>query len=430
LCYLKTFYRYFFFLCPLIFALFKHKANLSLFQTFYCVGISYKTADIDLRGKFSCNDSQLHALFLDAKNKGIKELIAITTCNRTELYGWAASEIDFVSLLCTHTQGTSQEFEQAGYSLKDEVAFEHLFRVGTGLESQILGDFEIISQIKKSFYRSKKMNMVQGSMERLINAVIQASKRIKTETEISSGATSVAFASVQFILKNVPAISSKNIVLFGTGKIGANTCENLVKHTQNNHIVLINRTQEKADKIAGKFPVKTKPYGELVEAIRDADVLIVATGAQAATITPDIIHTKKPLLILDLSIPRNVALEVNALDLVDVIHLDTLSQITDATFAKRKKHIPKAEEILNTIKVEFLEWLQHRQYIPTLKAFKEKIKATTAVEPESSYEETEQMAQKLTGQIAAYLRNHPEKADSTVALLQEVFQLTPDYLES
>jgi glutamyl-tRNA reductase len=219
-------------------------------------------------------------------------------------------------------------------------------------------------------------------------------------------------------------------VLFGTGKIGANTCENLVKHTQNDHIVLINRTQEKADKIAGKFPVKTKPYGELVEAIRDADVLIVATGAQAATITPDIIHTKKPLLILDLSIPRNVALEVNALDLVDVIHLDTLSQITDATFAKRKKHIPKAEEILNTIKVEFLEWLQHRQYIPTLKAFKEKIKATTAVEPESSYEETEQMAQKLTGQIAAYLRNHPEKADSTVALLQEVFQLTPDYLES
>lgn len=399
-------------------------------HTFYCVGISYKTADIDLRGKFSCNDSQLHALFLEAKNIGIKELIAITTCNRTELYGWADNDLEFISLLCNHTQGNLEEFEIAGYTLQDESAFEHLFRVGTGLESQILGDFEIISQIKKSFYRSKKMNLVQGSMERLINAVIQASKRIKTETEISSGATSVAFASVQFILKNVPSISSKNIVLFGTGKIGANTCENLVKHTQNDHIVLINRTQEKADKIAGKFPVKTKPYGELVEAIRDADVLIVATGAQAATITPDIIHTKKPLLILDLSIPRNVALEVNALDLVDVIHLDTLSQITDATFAKRKKHIPKAEEILNTIKVEFLEWLQHRQYIPTLKAFKEKIKATTAVEPESSYEKTEQMAQKLTGQIAAYLRNHPEKADSTVALLQEVFQLTPDYLES
>ena len=397
-------------------------------HTFYCVGISYKTADIDLRGKFSCNDSQLHALFLEAKNIGIKELIAITTCNRTELYGWADNDLEFISLLCNHTQGNLEEFELAGYTLQDESAFEHLFRVGTGLESQILGDFEIISQIKKSFYRSKKMNLVQGSMERLINAVIQASKRIKTETEISSGATSVAFASVQFILKNVPSISSKNIVLFGTGKIGANTCENLVKHTQNDHIVLINRTQEKADKIAVKFPVKTKSYGELVEAISEADVLIVATGAQIPTITPDIIHTKKPLLILDLSIPRNVAVEVNTLDLVDVIHLDTLSQITDATFEKRKKHIPKAEEILNTIKLEFLDWLQHRKYIPTLKAFKEKIKATR-IELESSNEETEQMAQKLTGQIAAFLRSHPEKADSTVALLQEVFQLTPDYLE-
>ena len=397
-------------------------------HNFYCVGISYKTADIDLRGKFSCNDSQLHALFLEAKNIGIKELIAITTCNRTELYGWADNDLEFISLLCNHTQGNLEEFEIAGYTLQDESAFEHLFRVGTGLESQILGDFEIISQIKKSFYRSKKMNLVQGSMERLINAVIQASKRIKTETEISSGATSVAFASVQFILKNVPSISSKNIVLFGTGKIGANTCENLVKHTQNDHIVLINRTQEKADKIAGKFPVKTKSYGELVEAISEADVLIVATGAQIPTITPDIIHTKKPLLILDLSIPRNVAVEVNTLDLVDVIHLDTLSQITDATFEKRKKHIPKAEEILNTIKLEFLDWLQHRKYIPTLKAFKEKIKATR-IELESSNEETEQMAQKLTGQIAAFLRSHPEKADSTVALLQEVFQLTPDYLE-
>ena len=397
-------------------------------HTFYCVGISYKTADIDLRGKFSCNNSQLHALFLEAKNIGIKELIAITTCNRTELYGWADNDLEFISLLCNHTQGNLEEFEIAGYTLQDESAFEHLFRVGTGLESQILGDFEIISQIKKSFYRSKKMNLVQGSMERLINAVIQASKRIKTETEISSGATSVAFASVQFILKNVPSISSKNIVLFGTGKIGANTCENLVKHTQNDHIVLINRTQEKADKIAVKFPVKTKSYGELVEAISEADVLIVATGAQIPTITPDIIHTKKPLLILDLSIPRNVAVEVNTLDLVDVIHLDTLSQITDATFEKRKKHIPKAEEILNTIKLEFLDWLQHRKYIPTLKAFKEKIKATR-IELESSNEETEQMAQKLTGQIAAFLRSHPEKADSTVALLQEVFQLTPDYLE-
>ena len=271
------------------------------------------------------------------------------------------------------------------------------------------------------------MQLAHGPLERLINAVIQSSKRIKTETEISSGATSVAFASVQYILKNVSAISEKNILLFGTGKIGANTCENLVKHTQNDHIVLINRTQEKAEKIAGKFPVKVKPYGELTSAIHQSNVLIVATGAQKPTVSADLIHNTKPLLILDLSIPRNVAPQVNTLPNVEVIHLDELSQITDATFEKRKKFIPQAEQILSEVKNEFYIWLEHRKYVPTLKAFKDKL---TQIEGFDSQWETEmspdQMAQKLTGQIAAYLRSNPKEADKTVALLNEVFQLTPE----
>ena len=202
---------------------------------------------------------------------------------------------------------------------------------------EILGDFEIIGQIKQSFYRSKKMGLAQGNLERLINSVIQASKRIKTETQISSGATSVAFASVQYILKHVKDIAQKNILLFGTGKIGANTCENLVKHSQNDHIVLINRTQEKAEKIADKFPVQVKSFGALASSIRESDVLIVATSSQKPTVTTDLIHNKKPLLILDLSLPRNVDPELNNRPNTQVIHLDELSQITDATFERRRK---------------------------------------------------------------------------------------------
>lgn len=395
---------------------------------FHAIGLSYKTADISLRGEFSLNDSNLHALFLDAKNQGIKDLLVINTCNRTELYGWVENESKLINLLCNHSEGDLKTFQKIGYTFNKEEGFHHLFRVGTGLESQILGDFEIIGQIKHSFYRSKKMGLTQGSLERIINAVIQASKRIKTETKISSGATSVAFASVQYILKNVADISQKNIVLFGTGKIGANTCENLVKHTENNHIVLINRTQEKAEKIAGKFPVKVKPFGELASAIYEADVLIVATGAQNPTITKDLIYNDKPMLILDLSIPRNVALEVNELNNVNVIHLDELSQITDATFEKRKKYIPQAEVILEEVKAEFLKWLSHRKYVPTLKAFKEKVALINQkkIEIEEKNFSSEQIAQKITGQIAAYLRDHPQKAEETVAVLKDVFQLTPE----
>lgn len=395
-------------------------------KKFYVVGVSHKTASIDLRGHFSLGDSQLHALFLEAKEKGIKDLLIINTCNRTEIYAWSTADSILVDLLCTHSQGTQKEFNQIGYSLENEIGINHVFRVGTGLESQILGDFEIIGQIKQSFYRSKKMGLAQGNLERLTNSVIQASKRIKTETQISSGATSVAFASVQYILKNVPDIAQKNILLFGTGKIGANTCENLVKHSQNDHIVLINRTQEKAEKIAGKFPVQVKPFGALTASIRDSDVLIVATSSQKPTVTSDLIYNKKPLLILDLSLPRNVDPELNDRPNTQVIHLDELSQITDATFERRKKFIPKAEQILASVKLEYIEWLTHRKYIPTLKAFREKIKTSPTSSELIPEADTEYMAQKIMGQVAAYLRSNPHKADETVHLLKDVFELNPD----
>lgn len=395
-------------------------------KKFYAVGISHKTASIDRRDYFSLSDSQLHALFLDAKEKGIQDLLLINTCNRTEIYAWTFSDSELVELLCTHSEGTRESFSQVGYSFEDEKGIHHLFRVGTGLESQILGDFEIIGQIKQSFYRSKKMGLAQGNLERLTNSVIQASKRIKTETQISSGATSVAFASVQYILKNVEDIAQKNILLFGTGKIGANTCENLVKHSQNDHIVLINRTQEKAEKIARKFPVQVKPFGELTASILETDVLIVATSAQKPTITADLIHNNKPLLILDLSLPRNVDPSLNNRTNTQVIHLDQLSQITDATFEKRKKFIPQAEGILDEVKLEFIEWLEHRKYVPTLKAFREKIKLPNQNLEQIPEKESEYMAQKIMGQVASYLRSNPHKAEETVHLLKDVFELNPE----
>ena len=248
-----------------------------------------------------------------------------------------------------------------------------MFRVGSGLDSQILGDFEIISQLKKSAKLSRKHNLLNSFIERLINSVIQASKRIKNETEISSGATSVSFASVQYILKNVQNISDKNILLFGTGKIGRNTCENLVKHTKNEHITLINRTKNKAEAIAGKFNLLVKDYSDLQEEINTSDVLIVATGAQNPTVDKYLIQSQKELLILDLSIPKNVNANVSELDNVTLIHLDDLSQITDETLENRKAHIPVAESIIEDIKAEFNSWLETRKFAPTIKALKHKL---------------------------------------------------------
>ena len=125
------------------------------YASFFCSRVNYKTANIDLRVKFSVNDTQHHALFLEAQKQKIKDLIVVNTCNRTELYAWVPDSKILINLLCDHSDGNKKSFEQIGYILKGEDGINHVFRVGTGLESQILGDFEIISQIKQSFSLKK-----------------------------------------------------------------------------------------------------------------------------------------------------------------------------------------------------------------------------------------------------------------------------------
>ena len=410
--------------------------NISKHNSFYCIGLSYQKADAHVRGKFSLTDTAQNAILetIRVENIGDGALI-ISTCNRTEIYGFAPHPCQFIKLLCDYSNGTAEEFEKVAYIHKNKDAISHLFKVGTGLDSQILGDFEIISQLKKGFKASQKFGLINGFMERLVNSVITASKRIKNETEISSGATSVAFASVQYILNNVSNISEKNILLFGTGKIGRNTCENLVKHTKNDHITLINRTKDKAEKIAGKFNLIVKDYENLTAEIQKTDVLIVATGAQRPTVTKKDIHTDKELLVLDLSIPENVSPDITDLENVSLVHLDALSQITDETLAKRKAHIPKAESIINEVKSEFIAWLETRKFAPTIKALKQKLTAMKNAELDfqrqklNDFDETQaeiitnRIIQKITTQFANHLKDENTTSEESVALIQKVFQL-------
>ena len=310
-----------------------------------------------------------------------------------------------------------------------------MFRVGTGLDSQILGDFEIISQIKNSFIESKKLELTNNYLERLCNAVIQASKRIKNETEISSGATSVSFAAVRYIFNNVEDISNKNILLFGTGKIGRNTCENLVKHTKHEQITLINRTKDKAEKLARKLDVIVKDYADLQLEIQKADVLVVATGAQNPTIDKAILNLKKPLLILDLSVPKNVNENVQELDNVTLIHMDHLSQMTDETLENRKKHIPAAEAIIEEIKAEFIDWIKARKFAPTIHALKEKLNTIKANELNfqrkkiSNFDEEQaeiisnRIIQKITNHFANHLKDDNTMVDESIQWIEKIFQI-------
>lgn len=409
--------------------------NISRHHYFYAVGLSYRKADAEIRGKFSLGNTAKTALLEQAKQEGIESLVVISTCNRTEIYGYAQHPYQLIKLLCDNSQGTVEEFQRVAFVYKNAEAIDHVFRVGSGLDSQILGDFEIISQIKTSFSESKSFGLTNAFIERLVNSVIQASKRIKNETELSSGATSVSFASVQYIMNNVTDIQNKNILLFGTGKIGRNTCENLVKHTKNDHIILINRTREKAEQVAGKFNLIVKDYDLLPLEVAKADVLVVATGAPMPTIDKDILDINKPLLILDLSIPKNVHSNVTELEGVTVVHLDDLSKITDTTLENRKKHIPAAEAIIEDIKSEFTDWTTARKFAPTINALKEKL--TTIKDTElnfqrkkiSNFDEeqaeiiSQRIIHKITTHFANHLKDRDTMVDESIEWIEKVFQI-------
>lgn len=401
---------------------------------FYVIGISYKKADANIRGRFSLDIERQELILEEAQAEQMEGLMIISTCNRTELYGFAQHPFQLIQKLCAHSQASLEDFEKFGYIYKNKEAINHIFNVGTGLDSQILGDFEIISQFKKAFILSKKYNLVNAFIERLQNSVIQASKRVKNETELSSGATSVSFASVQYILNNVKNISQKNILLFGTGKIGRNTCENLIKHTDNKHITLINRTKEKAQQIAGKFNVLVKNFSELTEELSQTDVLVVATGSKTPTINKDILPKDKEMLILDLSIPKNVDENVKTIKGVTLIHMDHLSQMTDSTLERRKTFIPDAQRIIKEVKAEFEDWLQNRRFAPTIRALKMELENLKNSEIDFqrkkinnfNEEQAEILSNRIIQKITTKFINHLKESNSaedSLQFMQQIFQL-------
>lgn len=408
--------------------------NMSKHASFYALGISYKKADAEMRGKFSLDATAKATVLIQAEAEGIDAMLVTSTCNRTEIYGFANHPYELIKLLCENSRGTVEEFQEVAYIYKNNDAVNHMFRVGTGLDSQILGDFEIISQIKTAFIESKSNGLVNSFLERLVNSVIQASKKIKNETDISSGATSVSFASVRYIFNNVENIANKNILLFGTGKIGRNTCENLVKHTKHDRITLINRTKDKAERLAQKLNVEVKEYSDLQLELQKADVVVVATGAQNPTIDKTLLNLKKPLLILDLSIPKNVHENVQEIEGVTLIHMDHLSQMTDETLEKRKQFIPNAEAIIEDIKEEFFAWTRNRKFIPTIHALKEKLNSIK--EGELNFqrkklvnfdeEQAEIISNRIIQKITNHFVNHLKDGDSMdegIQWIEKVFQL-------
>lgn len=404
-------------------------------NNFYAISLSYEKANAKIRGKFSFFPDWVNSFCNKINSNFTKTSIFIlSTCNRTELYVQTDDINGIIILFCRQIQVSVEEYKKYISIYKEEEAITHFLRVSTGLESQILGDFEIISQIKTWFTRFKKYHTTNAFLERLVNTGIQTSKKIKRTTALSNGVTSMSYAAVHYILNNHSQLSDKKIALVGIGKIGRNTCENLVKHIETPQITLLNRTFIKAKDIADKFNLQVRDYSELHDVINESDIVIVATGASQPIIKKENFIPNKPITLIDLSIPANISVSFKDFPQVTLLNVDDLSQTISNTFVQRNKEIPKAEAIIEEMLQEFIIWVENRKYTPIIHAFKNdlerikeyQVKTLKKDQVEISDDGTklsDRLVQKITNRLASYLIKNPEKADDTISLFKEMFQL-------
>ena len=383
--------------------------DISRFQV---AGINYKKTDAAVRGQYAITLEVYRVILADATSYGINELFILSTCNRTEIYAIASDSSQLIELLCAHTQGDIETFKSLAYIKNGTAAIEHLFNVSAGLDSQILGDYEIIGQIKQAVKYAKEHSRIGAFTERLVNSILQSSKTIKNQTELSGGTVSVSFSAVQYIRQNVKDLEKKSILLSGIGKIGRNTCKNLVDYLPVNNITLINRTDEKAEHLAKELGLKSAPYADLHYEVKKADIIIVATNSQLPTILAKDIEGSGEKLLIDLSIPYNVELEAANLPGVSLVNVDELSKLKDKTLSKRKAEVPKAMKIIDEHIADFLEWHEMRRHVPVLKAVKIKLQ-------EIHHNPDQEKIQKVINDMAVKMRQYNQRGCHYIEAINE-----------
>lgn len=399
-----------------------------------CVaGINYHKADAATRGMFSIAPETFTAVSETAKKAGLHSVFVISTCNRTEIYGIADSPLQLVELLIPHTHGNKNSFVEFGYFKTGEFALQHLFNVAAGLDSQILGDYEILGQLKRAVDLARKEQLIGPVMDRILNFVYQASKKIKTETSLSNGTVSVSFAAIELLLE-MGGMENKKLLVIGAGKFGSNVCKNLKVYLPHTSVTIMNRTDDTAKELADMNGITFMPYAAKAAAIEAADVIIVCTNATEPTVLPEFFKEGSNKLVLDLSVPMNVHPDVKNIKGIHVTDVDEISKtILDNTLAKRQAEVPKAQAIINFYQSEFINWLKDYHYALHLKTWKEKLHEIDALhipvcefhEDQELIGETERVtrAQKAVKQLALNLKMKHDKGCQFISTLNDYLKM-------
>ncbi len=339
-------------------------------------GINHKTAPIELREKAIFAPEKL-ALYLQdlSANENIHEAVLLSTCNRSELYCNTDDFQKITDWFCRHHQLLPAELKSAMYFYQDAAAVEHIMQVACGLDSMVLGESQILGQMKDAFSESCAAGTVGTLFNRLFQQIFAVAKEVRTNTAIGACPVSVSSAAVNFIQENFSApLKEASIVLIGAGV----TMDLVIRHLQQHgpqKITLINRSVENAMELARKYSIHSAAMNQLSTVLNAADVVISATGSTVPVVTRSmLLERQKPLFIVDIAVPRDVEATVAELSQVQLYSIDDLKSIIQKNMRGREHAAEKAREVIKQRTQDFMSWLHSLDLVATtIRAYRKQI---------------------------------------------------------
>jgi glutamyl-tRNA reductase len=346
------------------------------------VGINYKTAPVEIRERLTFNPNELgDAMKRLQSKKSILENVIISTCNRTEIYAVVdqlhTGRYYMKEFLSEWFEMEQDEFVPYLFIYEQDGAINHLFNVACGLNSMVLGETQILGQVRTSFLLGQEEKTTGTVFNHLFKQAITLAKRAHSETEIGANAVSISYAAVELAKKIFGTLQSKHVLILGAGKMGELAIQNL--HANGvNKVTVINRTFEKAQNLASRFNGMAKTLQELQCALIDADILISSTGSNDFVITKEMmaqvekLRKGKPLFMVDIAVPRDLDPRLAELENVFLYDIDDLEGIVEANMKERQKEAAKIRLIIETEIVEFKQWLATLGVVPVISALRDK----------------------------------------------------------
>jgi glutamyl-tRNA reductase len=359
------------------------------------VGLSHKTASVEVREKLSIPEDQIEeAIALLKSYPHIQEIAIISTCNRLEIYGVALDLEQGVreisQFLADKAKISLRELRPNLFTLLREDALRHLMRVSAGLESLVLGEGQILAQVKKTYKLGQKYKGLGRLLDRLFKQAISTGKRVRSETSIGTGAVSISSAAVELVHTKVDNLPDYNVTIIGAGKMA----HLLVKHLLSKgvtKIAIVNRSHLRAQELCSQFAqveIQIYPLGEMMQAIATADLVFTSTGATQPILDraklEEHLTLNQDLMLVDISVPRNIDANVNEIGCVSSYNVDDLKAVVAANQETRRQMAQEAEVIIEQEVTNYLLWWRSLETVPTISCLRNKVESIREQEMEKA----------------------------------------------